>query len=212
MYIDVGTIVNQEVYKQISQYTTCVICEGIAWNPVQCESCENCFCEECLVKWQKESKHCPFRCLNATYKKNKIINKLLSQLELNCQNGCGQVIKYDNLLNHYESECLMINYKEKIEEMSEKLKQMKKKTEEMKEIGKYMTSQIDYFAKCNKLETKTGYCHHHSHVLIFGKRNNFWICDICNQHYRDVDKSFCCKQCDFDICCSCYLQEVFKIK
>ena len=56
MYIDVGTIVNQEVYKQISQYTTCVICEGLAWNPVQCESCENCFCEECLVKWQKESK------------------------------------------------------------------------------------------------------------------------------------------------------------
>lgn len=212
MYIDVGTVENQEVYNQISQYTTCVICEGIAWNPLQCDKCENCFCKECLTKWQKESKNCPFRCLNAVYKKNKMINALLSQLQIKCENGCGQVIKYDNLQNHYESECLMINYKEKIKETSEKLEKMKKKAEEMKKIGVSLMAQIENYAKCNKLKTRTGYSHHHPHALSFLERKVGWICDVCNMVYKDNDKSFFCKECDFDICCSCYLQEIFKIK
>ena len=46
---------------------------------------------------------------------------------------------------------------------------------------------------------------HHPHTLTLTKRRS-WRCDICRKHY-DNQNSFCCKNCDFDLCISCKNKE-----
>ena len=47
---------------------------------------------------------------------------------------------------------------------------------------------------------------HPQHELALKNRNS-WKCDICKKMYRGI-ASFYCKQCDFDVCDKCYLEEV----
>ena len=211
MFIEPSLVSNVSVFNVISQYATCVICEGILYNPIQCSSCENCFCEDCLNKWKKESLNCPFRCKEPKYKKNVIINKLLSQLEIKCQNGCGAVIKYENLRNHFENECMLINYKEKINDVTENLIKEQNENTDLQICTQFLKTQIEFLTKKKAPIKNKAYSNRHSHILDYNKRINFWICDVCGKHYRDIDKSFRCEQCDFDICPQCYLKEMFNI-
>ena len=43
----------------------------------------------------------------------------------------------------------------------------------------------------------------HPHLLALKDRNS-WKCDLCKKTYKSV-ASFYCKQCDFDVCSSCYI-------
>ena len=43
----------------------------------------------------------------------------------------------------------------------------------------------------------------HIHPLALKDRNS-WKCDLCKKTYKSV-ASFYCKQCDFDVCSSCYI-------
>ena len=45
----------------------------------------------------------------------------------------------------------------------------------------------------------------HAHDLALKNRNN-WKCDLCKKMYKGK-ASFYCKQCDFDACDKCYLEE-----
>ena len=45
----------------------------------------------------------------------------------------------------------------------------------------------------------------HKHDLLLKNRNN-WKCDLCKNMYKGK-ASFYCKQCDFDVCDKCYLEE-----
>ena len=211
MFIEPSLVSNVSVFNVISQYATCVICEGILYNPIQCSSCENFFCEDCLNKWKKESLNCPFRCKEPKYKKNVIINKLLSQLEIKCQNGCGAIIKYENMRNHFENECMLINYKEKINDVTENLIKEQNENTDLQICTQFLKTQIEFLTKQKAPIKNKAYSNRHSHILDYNKRINFWICDVCGKHYRDIDKSFRCEQCDFDICPQCYLKEMFNI-
>ena len=80
-------------------------------NPMECNSCENCFCMGCLQKWLRESGMCPFKCEgdpDFKMKPHKIIRNMLSVLKLKCKNalnGCNQILDYEKLEIHEEVEC-----------------------------------------------------------------------------------------------------------
>ena len=58
----------------------------------------------------------------------------------------------------------------------------------------------------------------HKHPLIFcsTKRKNGWVCDKCSTNYGNVDPSFYCTYCDYDLCQKCLgkhkLNEIKKYK
>lgn len=46
--IDCDRVVNQQI---VSNDIKCNICHGVLMNPLECNSCESCFCMNCLQKW-----------------------------------------------------------------------------------------------------------------------------------------------------------------
>ena len=45
----------------------------------------------------------------------------------------------------------------------------------------------------------------HPHELALKNRNS-WKCDLCKKMYKGT-ASFYCKQCDFDVCDKCYIDD-----
>ena len=120
-------IVNKEYYEGIKDIITCLICLGIASDPVQCDKCQHCFCSNCIENCKK----CPLRCDNSKFTPAFVCKKIISEIEIKCV--CGEKIKYDNILKHKVEECKKIdlekkNELKKIYELEkEKLKNNKKK-------------------------------------------------------------------------------------
>lgn len=106
--VETERVINQEA---VNEDIKCRICHGILMRPLECMSCENCFCLTCLQKWVQEAGSCPFKCkgeLEFKTKPHKVIRNMLSQLKLTCKNkndGCNQIINYDKLELHEEVDC-----------------------------------------------------------------------------------------------------------
>ena len=47
----------------------------------------------------------------------------------------------------------------------------------------------------------------HKHALVFiGRINKYttWVCNNCEKNFRNIDPSYYCSLCDYDICLNCY--------
>ena len=90
-------------------FVVCPICTNILWKPVACQTCENSFCVNCIRLWLKEQPNkCPFSCRFQERKPTGILLKLLSKLNLDCENksqGCTMIIPYEALEKHQQQEC-----------------------------------------------------------------------------------------------------------
>lgn len=208
MYIEPSSVYNKELYETISYDCNCVICENILKNPVICQVCKNSFCFECIEKWKKESQNCPFRCKNPGYKPDKAKRELLSKIKFKCQNGCGNVINYDDLENHYKEFCTHINFKEALKEIKKEANEIQEEHNFLESIFYNLKKSIEAYSK-NPFQLKMFFSKYHRHLLKFDKRRNYWICDRCRKNYDIQDKSFFCEECDFDICCECYYEEYY---
>lgn len=101
-------VINQ---SNLKEELKCRICLGILRNPMECKTCETCFCSSCLEKWLKESYKCPLKCSeDAKFKSkpHKIIRNMLSDLILSCSNkehGCLEELTYDQIEEHEMKHC-----------------------------------------------------------------------------------------------------------
>ena len=120
-------VIKDDFYKSISDEITCSICSNIKRNPKMCTKCQNSFCSNCIEKWEKKAKICPYKCENPEYTFCRIVNNLLLKLNFNCKNNCGEIISYDQLNNHYEFDCAKIDLKEKNKKLLLKYNQLEVK-------------------------------------------------------------------------------------
>ena len=52
-------IIASDTLKEVEDIITCKICFDLLQTPLQCKTCENCYCQICLFKW---GNGCPMRC------------------------------------------------------------------------------------------------------------------------------------------------------
>ena len=131
-YTNEETVIKNEVYESLKDNILCQICQCFMLEPIICLNCQNYFCKNCVESWKKKSNLCPLNCKNPIYKNVIGKNNLISKLKFKCIKGCGEEILYDNIKEHYNSNC-----ENKIKFLtSEHVKQLKKKGEHIE----YMSS------------------------------------------------------------------------
>ena len=108
MYNDISLVINKDIFEVIKEVAVCPLCKGVISNPVQCSSCENCFCKLCAYESKKDEKGCPFECKDFLLRKCPILSKLLLKLNFQCCRKCGvDSISYKDLEEHYFNKCTL---------------------------------------------------------------------------------------------------------
>ena len=102
-FLDSETIVNKSFFEGIKEMVICVICTGVIIDPMQCLTCENSFCKNCIGTWGKKSSCCPFKCANFVAKEGtRMIKNLLEKLLMKCPLKCNteEDMTYENMIKH----------------------------------------------------------------------------------------------------------------
>ncbi len=106
--IPFSRLINIEKHQNFLDLIKCKICFNILKNPYDCSICGNTFCYNCINNIIKENKQCPFNCTNFSIKPSSyIITSYLNTLNFSClnkDNGCNEIISYNNLDKH-DKEC-----------------------------------------------------------------------------------------------------------
>ena len=94
--------------EAVSQFT-CILCYGVVFNPIKCNTCEVLICKRCIT--EKKLKPNSFRCYQKCGSKNAkpagpLITKILSILKFRCQNDeCSEEIPYGKYFAHMRKKC-----------------------------------------------------------------------------------------------------------
>lgn len=103
MGFDLNRFVN---LSQKDKEMTCAICYGIYERPIV-TSCRHIYCEDCILKWLRQSNQCPID--KSHIKQNELkkvplfLENLLSDFLIHCDfrsNGCPVIVKLENLQKH----------------------------------------------------------------------------------------------------------------
>lgn len=97
----------------LSDSLKCPICNDLAQDNRECSTCHQIFCSKCLVQdFEKNQKELKCPTCNVTWKngindlqKNVCIERLLTQLEVECTAKCGSKISRANLSLHLQHSC-----------------------------------------------------------------------------------------------------------
>ena len=135
-YINNDSVIKNDVYKAFpEELIICQICKCLMIEPVMCLKCQNHYCKKCFDSWHEKSGTCPNKCENPVF--NSVIekNRLITKLTFKCKKGCGAILSYDEIKEHYNSNCLA--QKSKIKILSkDKIKELRKKNKKIE----YVTS------------------------------------------------------------------------
>lgn len=215
-YTNIKLLVENETYTAIKNQVICPICYCVKINPKMCQTCQNSICGNCF----KSLKSCPFKCGNFDYKDCRIILDLLSGLSFKCNNGCGEIINFDNLINHYENECKKIDFKQKYEmsqrkiaELIKEIGQLKNEKQKQSQNNSNPSNIVDRNNQDNiqqndhrpikrapaLYDIKSIF---HPHPIIYRGNDYPSRCNICNKRFP-VNSTFNCKLCKFDLCDDC---------
>lgn len=106
--LDINRLIDKEQHQNFLELIKCKICFNILINPYDCSSCGNSFCYSCINTLAKNHQPCPFKCTSYTIKPSSYaITSYLSKLNFTClnkDNGCNEIIPYNNILAH-DKEC-----------------------------------------------------------------------------------------------------------
>ena len=102
VYIDSESVINKDFFENVKEMLTCCICTGVLVDPMQCSSCENCFCRSCIENWIKKAHTCPYKCSSPRIKEGgRMVKNLLEKLIFKCENECGVVnLTYKKKIEH----------------------------------------------------------------------------------------------------------------
>ena len=99
-------IVKNEIFEELKESVICPLCEELMIVPMECSICQNLYCEKCIEKWKKKGGGCPHQCTNYEFKKVIEKKRMITKIKFRCIKGCGAEIKYNDIVNHYNSECI----------------------------------------------------------------------------------------------------------
>ena len=131
-------IVKNELFEELKDEVICPICEGLMIVPMDCSVCQNLYCEKCIEQWKKKGGGCPHQCPNPQFKIVIEKKRMISKLKFRCIKGFGAEIKFNDIKNHYNSECIT----------KKKTMQLMKK-EEVSEYCQKNKIKISYFNRKN---------------------------------------------------------------
>ena len=110
--ISISRVIDLDKYENLLQILKCKICLNILLNPYDCSKCGNSFCFSCINKLKESDKACPFGCTDYEIMPSSFaIKKFLNQLHFTClnkENGCNEIISYNNIELH-DKNCEYIN-------------------------------------------------------------------------------------------------------
>ena len=110
--ISISRVIDLDKYENLLQILKCKICLNILLNPYDCSKCGNSFCFSCINKLKESDKACPFGCTDYEIMPSSFaIKKFLNQLHFTClnkENGCNEIISYNNIEQH-DKKCEYIN-------------------------------------------------------------------------------------------------------
>ena len=110
--ISTSRVIDLDKYENLLQILKCKICLNILLNPYDCSKCGNSFCFSCINKLKESDKACPFGCTDYEIMPSSFaIKKFLNQLHFTClnkENGCNEIISYNNIEQH-DKNCEYIN-------------------------------------------------------------------------------------------------------
>ena len=102
-------IINREFFSDFDDILTCSLCLGFLIKPLQCISCQNNFCNDCLQTWDKKkdgNPKCPIKCKDSIFLNNcKSVIKILEKLIIKCHK-CLVEVNYQDLVNHLNITCV----------------------------------------------------------------------------------------------------------
>ena len=128
-YINENTIVKNQVYDLFKDSVICVTCNSLMIEPVICLTCQTTFCKNC-----NEKNGCPNKCENSEIKEVIGKNNYITKFKFKCITGCGEEILFDDIKEHYSSDCTANNPKLKPLSQQQFLDYKNEKGNETKEI------------------------------------------------------------------------------
>ena len=145
-YVNEDTIVKDTQYENFKENIYCQICECLMIEPVMCFNCQNYFCKKCTEDWKSRNNNsCPNRCENSIMKDVIGKNRLISKFKFKCIKGCGAEIPFDDINNHYNSNCIENKKNEKSNITILSKEEIREKTKNGQKLER-MASKIIY---CN---------------------------------------------------------------
>ena len=99
-FINIDTIIKNDIYNDLKEYIICPLCFNILINPIICMKCQKVYCKNCISFWNKKNVKCPNFCNNPNYQNCFEKRDILSALYFKCTK-CKNNINYDDIKNHY---------------------------------------------------------------------------------------------------------------
>ena len=105
-YVNEETIIKNADYDLFQDLLICQICFKLMIEPVMCINYQNCYCNNCIESWKKKNGSCPNKCENSIFKPVIEKNRVITKFKFKCIKGCGAEIPFNDIKNHYSSDCL----------------------------------------------------------------------------------------------------------
>ena len=123
-FINEETIIKNEIYESLKKNIYCSLCNLLMIDSFECSYCYYVFCKICFEFSKKENGNCPF-CKKPFKNENIQRNSCITKMKFKCIKGCGIEILFNDIENHYNTDCLSKKVKIKILEGKEKEKYIK---------------------------------------------------------------------------------------
>lgn len=180
----------------------CSKCKNIVASPMQCKECKLIKCDFCKPICSHLYSYEPYE--------SNILSSLIFQCDL-----CGKQVDYSQILKHKNFLCPKYGYRDKFLISTKNMKKQKDEIEEYKLLNNLNQRTIlEKAGKKNKIsqiergEIKTSL--HKDNLLLIDNVDNPFKCNICNKLFPPNFQSFCCFNCNFNICTMCFFSKLFE--
>ena len=106
-YINEKTIIKNNIYDLFNESIKCQSCKCIMIEPVICLICQNTFCKKCEQKLKENGENCPGKCNIPKITEVNPKNNLITKFKFKCIKGCGKEILFNEIKDHYNTNCLI---------------------------------------------------------------------------------------------------------
>ena len=108
-YINLETLVKNELSESLKDLVICPLCSNILIDPYLCIKCQNVYCKKCIDDWLAKSNNCPNKCEDTNFQKSIDKYNILSKLKFKCKK-CENEFLYEEIIRHVDK-CIPNNNK-----------------------------------------------------------------------------------------------------